>query len=333
MEIYSTNKILTTEYIEEKAWQYQRNIILLTILICVFVSVGFLFIYQKLIGRYLDRITELNREHNTNTALEIYHNIPNDEIGAMITSRIKMLHTIEEQLNENKKLIRILVHDLNNSLTVILTGLKLLSKPLPELENSFIERMLVKINVAANSQKSLIDKIRTLEALKSQKKEISLTPTNFEDILNDSRTMFEDRLSEKGVKLTYENKDQEKFQVKVDRVLFFNNVLNNLISNSIKFSLDDGLINIETFTNSDGHKVITYRDNGIGIPQDILEKLFDPDAKTTRAGTKGESGTGFGMPLSRQTVVSFGGTINVESKTVEDSPSDHGSIFTITLKG
>jgi signal transduction histidine kinase len=54
-------------------------------------------------------------------------------------------------------------------------------------------------------------------------------------------------------------------------------------------------------------------DQGIGIPAEILENLFSLSKKTSRPGTEGESGTGFGMPLVYATMKAYGGRIEIES--------------------
>ena len=69
------------------------------------------------------------------------------------------------------------------------------------------------------------------------------------------------------------------------------------------------------------------------MPQEILDQLFDPNAQTSRPGTKKESGTGYGMPIVKSFIDAYGGTISVESieQTSEDDP-DAGTTFEITLK-
>ncbi len=60
-------------------------------------------------------------------------------------------------------------------------------------------------------------------------------------------------------------------------------------------------------------------------------EFFDSDKKTSRPGTMGEEGTGFGMPLVKSYIEKFGGTIDLKSKSIEDSPHDHGTIICLIL--
>jgi signal transduction histidine kinase len=78
--------------------------------------------------------------------------------------------------------------------------------------------------------------------------------------------------------------------------------------------------------------MITIKDSGIGMPDEIRHNVFKKDKQTSRIGTEGEKGTGFGMPLVKNYMEHFGGKIKVESKDIESFPDDHGTTFTIYFK-
>ena len=77
---------------------------------------------------------------------------------------------------------------------------------------------------------------------------------------------------------------------------------------------------------------LTITDSGIGIPPDLVANLFRFDVKTTRPGTLQEKGTGFGMPVVKKFVEYYGGRIEIESRTIEEFPNDHGTSITIILR-
>jgi len=100
-------------------------------------------------------------------------------------------------------------------------------------------------------------------------------------------------------------------------------VVANVLSNSIKFSGRDSRI---TISHSAGEKtLLAIKDNGVGIPPEKIEFLFDYEVKTSTVGTAGETGTGLGLPLAMDIVKAHGGDISVDSKP------DAGSSFTIAL--
>jgi signal transduction histidine kinase len=101
-------------------------------------------------------------------------------------------------------------------------------------------------------------------------------------------------------------------------------IMRNLISNSIKFTPDHGIINIRAENISDS-LTISVSDNGIGIEPQILSKLFDISEVITTKGTDGETGTGLGLLLCKGFVEKHGGKIWAESEVGK------GSEFKFTL--
>ena len=73
-------------------------------------------------------------------------------------------------------------------------------------------------------------------------------------------------------------------------------------------------------------------DDGIGIPDSILTKLFDDEAKTSRPGTGGEPGTGFGMPIVKSYMDIYEGNIEVLSKVKDNGQNDSGTTFNLLFK-
>ena len=115
-----------------------------------------------------------------------------------------------------------------------------------------------------------------------------------------------------------------------DRKSLCYQVLNNLISNSIKFTDPGGSIKVLVESNF-GVTKCSIMDTGIGIPQEIILNLFNTSAKTTRTGTSGETGTGFGMPIVKNYIEKFNGKIEVHSALKSENATNHGTTITITL--
>ena len=91
-----------------------------------------------------------------------------------------------------------------------------------------------------------------------------------------------------------------------------NTVLRNLLSNSIKFTPRGGEVAVRTIIKPD-EVIISVKDNGIGISQENIEKLFRIDTKYSIPGTDNEQGTGLGLKLCKEFVEKQGGRIWVES--------------------
>jgi two-component system, OmpR family, sensor histidine kinase VicK len=104
----------------------------------------------------------------------------------------------------------------------------------------------------------------------------------------------------------------------------FHRVMDNLISNAIKFSKENENIEISLNCEQD-FATIWVRDYGIGIPKDLLPALFDRFTKSGRAGIHGEQSTGLGLSIVKQIIERHKGRIEV------DSVENMGSTFKISL--
>ena len=89
-------------------------------------------------------------------------------------------------------------------------------------------------------------------------------------------------------------------------------VIRNLVSNAIKFTRTGGKIEISSFINEDC-VVISVKDNGIGMSQEMIDKIFQLDFQINRIGTDGESSTGLGLLLCKEFIEKHDGKIWVES--------------------
>lgn len=117
--------------------------------------------------------------------------------------------------------------------------------------------------------------------------------------------------------LTIVNTIPENSRVFVDETLF-SQVIQNLVSNAIKFSHPGGSIELFKAPGfQDTMTTLAVRDCGVGINEEAQKNLFELAEKTSTRGTSGEIGTGFGLPLSHQIVTSHQGQLRVESQTGE----------------
>ena len=101
-------------------------------------------------------------------------------------------------------------------------------------------------------------------------------------------------------------------------------VISNLVSNAIKFTPDNGQINISAVS-YETQTEIRISDNGIGMDEATIKKLFKLDESNTRLGTNNESGTGLGLIICKEFIEQNGGSIRIESEI------NKGSTFIFTI--
>jgi signal transduction histidine kinase len=101
-------------------------------------------------------------------------------------------------------------------------------------------------------------------------------------------------------------------------------ILNNLISNALKFSPPGAAVTLQA-SRVNGSIVVSVRDQGQGIPAEELDKLFKPFGKTSTRSTDGERSTGLGLAICRKIVEGHGGRIWAASEVGK------GSVFSFSL--
>lgn len=249
-------------------------------------------------------------------------------MGLLTTAFIKVN---EANLQSNTKklntLLKIVSHDITNPLTLIRGLADLLQK------NSSLDqvaaRQVHKIFFASDTIHRILERVRHIQAIKSGILQVRKVPTSIQEAVASVKYLNELELQRKKLRLCIELPEYDML-VLADPVTFTNEVLNNLISNAIKFSPARSQIKI-TAKHQGSWVVVTVSDQGIGIPKSMQQDVFDEFKLTTREGTEGERGTGFGLPLVKNLIEAYGGYLELESYSIESHPNRHGTTLTLYL--
>ena len=243
-------------------------------------------------------------------------------------------NSLEESMREKKTLITIVCHDIATPLTLILNAS---SFAIEKLKNgSNIEKYLQNIHSASRMATDIIAEVRKFEALESGKIEVELEAINICQIFETIKILFEERLNQKNLELILELKNKEDLYIQAEEKSLTHSVFSNLISNAIKFSEPNTSIIVKAEAYK-GKVQVQIKDFGIGMPENIVKNLFKQDKRTSRPGTQGEKGTGFGMPIAKVYMEKYGGSLQVVSKEKMEetqgktTDDDHGTEFTLTF--
>jgi two-component system, sensor histidine kinase and response regulator len=255
-----------------------------------------------------------------------------DELLARVHTHLELLHLtrqLQAKIDENESLVRIMSHDLSNYLQVNLSIIELLF--FTGMTDGKLTRFLETMHDMSIKMKELIDNIRNLIAIESGKRNIELQPVSLVEAIGNAGLVFQEKLRAKRLSLLVEpDPIPPDCSVMAEPITFQNTVINNLISNAIKFSYPENAIIIKLRRVGSLYEIRVI-DHGAGMPPEVLTSLFDSRKKTSMRGTSGEEGTGFGMPLVKRFVERCGGTINVESKYFEVDREQHGTVVVLTL--
>lgn len=188
-----------------------------------------------------------------------------------------------------------------------------------------------KIIDSARYQKELLESIKDLKAIEDESLEVTVTRVTLNDLLEAVPATFERRLARKNMRLKIDLPDTGEIAVKADKGSLFHNVICGLIGNAIKFS-DAGSEVRVTVEQTDAHVKLHVIDRGVGIPPQLIDRMFSESIGGGMRGTMGERGLGFGLTICRAYMSLYGGDVSVRSKTKSLDPNDYGTCFTLTFQ-
>jgi signal transduction histidine kinase len=226
-------------------------------------------------------------------------------------------------------LVRVLTHDLSNYMSIIEAGAMAIGSG--KVDDEKRVRLVGKIKKALEQQKEVLDSIKQLKAVEDGKATLSLETVKLYPLFQELQSTFEGKLTLKGVRLVAIQPADDHLSVVADRRTLFHSVLSNLVSNAIKFSdpLSEITISAEELQSE---VLVKITDHGVGMPPELAMRIFESDEKTSRTGTAGEVGTGFGLPICKSFMDYYGGSISVKSVPKELDQVNHGTTFELRFK-
>lgn len=227
-----------------------------------------------------------------------------------------------EELNATKdKFFSIIAHDLKNPFNTIIGFSNILKDQIREKDYEGIENYAT---IIQNSSQKVLDLlINLLDWSRSQTGQMEFKPEqiDIEPIITDVMELLDASAQQKSI--IPSGKITKNIVVYADKYMI-SLILRNLVSNAIKFTNPGGSIVISTEQNQDELKV-SISDNGVGMTNETMKKLFRTEENKSMAGTQNETGTGLGLILCKEFVEKHGGQIWVESNPCK------GSTFRFTL--
>ncbi|MDH7603667.1 MAG: tetratricopeptide repeat-containing sensor histidine kinase [Melioribacter sp.] len=227
-----------------------------------------------------------------------------------------------KNLNSMKDtLLRIIAHDLRIPFNVLFGYLSLLKDNYETLSDEEKLSYLNNMEKAAKQNFHLLENLLLWSRAQTGRLEIDIKELCLYEIVLENFSIFNSVAKTKNILL--ETNVPEDIIVKADENML-NTILRNLIQNGIKFTNEGGkvLINAER---ENKYVKITVEDDGIGMDDETINKLFELDINKSRNGTAGESGTGLGLILCRDFIEKLNGKLFVESQI------NKGSKFIFTL--
>jgi len=232
---------------------------------------------------------------------------------------------LETQKETIDNLFRVVLHDVTNPLSAIKLRFSLYEKT--QNMSDF-----VKIGTSLNKAISIIEVLRNFKAIEDGSINIPLKNERVDSILSRLRKDVDSLEHIKHIEIVYNDSGiSNSDEILCHKESLLVQVLMNILANAIKFSENNSKILISSYSSK--HIVVfEIQDFGLGIPQSIIDDLFRFDRATSRPGTCGEQGTGYGMPIAKYFLDSMNAKLKVTSLEKGKESHNHGTIFKITFK-
>lgn len=248
------------------------------------------------------------------------------ELLARVSTHIRLKKREEEQqaLNATKdKFFSIIAHDLKNPFNALLGYSELLLRKLPEFSYEKLQEMVNTIYASSRKTYDLLENLLIWSRTQTNRINYNPAALNAATLARESFGVHKDAAAYKGIGI--KEAIEEDVMVHADYGMI-TLVIRNLVSNAIKFTREGGEIRIEIVSYNSDQALFCVHDDGVGIPEDKLDKLFNIDESYSTKGTGEETGTGLGLILCKEFVQKHNGQIWAESN------QEKGSSFCFILQ-
>lgn len=244
------------------------------------------------------------------------------------------LHLLEQSSEEAIKFNQLksqflanMSHELRTPMHSILSFSKICLKKVGVMENLKLINHLETIHTSGSRLLHILDEVLDISRLEAGMMKFAVNKTDFMSTLNDIHKELQSLILDKGIKFEIKNNAKDTMvELDYNRIC---QVIQNVISNAIKFGPQDSDVEIEiSNTNLAGSRALKFRisDQGPGIPEDELETVFDKFIQSSKTA-QGHKGSGLGLCIAREIIKAHSGKIYAEKKEVGAS-----FVFILPLK-
>ncbi|HET8865885.1 MAG TPA: HAMP domain-containing sensor histidine kinase [Gracilimonas sp.] len=244
----------------------------------------------------------------------------NNELANMQRELTKKTAKLERMNEFKNQVMGMAAHDLRNPLMLILNFAEFLIDDHQE-ESFFTEeqyKMVKEVKGTSEYMVKIIEDMLDMSSFESGSIKLDKEKINLVDLIEKVVSLSRSSSSKKNIVITTHLPDLSVKKVIDGRKL--RQVLDNLLSNAIKYSNPDTEIEVGIIRSDKGEEVTIFvQDHGQGIPEDEIDRLFEPYSNISVEATAGEKSTGLGLAIVKKIVEAHGGKIEVDSEVAVGS--------------
>ena len=254
--------------------------------------------------RYTDQDKEFLTFVSDQTAMAIERTRSREEL-------VKAKEKAEEMNQLKTRFLANMSHELRTPMVGILGYTEILKN---EVTNPELKEMSEEIYVSANRLLETLNLILDLSKIEANKSEIHPVEINVKDVTINQVKCFQELAKKKDIFINIIPKEEQLYAMLDERI--FRQIINNLVSNAIKFTIKGGVtieINKELI-NENENVVIRVKDTGIGIPKESHQIIFEEFRQASEGLNRIFEGSGLGLSITKRFVELMDGKISVESE-------------------
>lgn len=233
----------------------------------------------------------------------------------------KARHEAETANKAKSEFLANMSHELRTPMHGILGFADFGVKRIDKVEPSRLLDFFEEIRSSGKRLLALLNDLLDLAKLESGRTKYDFGLIHLSEVVNISIKEFYPVVAQKNITLVFSEPElEDKVTIDKDKIL---QVIRNLLSNAIKFSEENSEIKISIEDQTELIR-LSVKDSGVGIPENELDDVFDKFIQSSKT-QKGTSGTGLGLPISRQIIIDHQGTIMAENNP------DKGTTLSFTL--
>jgi signal transduction histidine kinase len=225
---------------------------------------------------------------------------------------------LQKLIETKDRLLAIISHDLKTPVHAAKGILNLLQTEQQHFSNEERDEMIALLKKSNEQQEELIEDLLTWSQTQNDRIKVHYQRINLQNVAKQAIKSSQLRADQKNIEIA--TNIDEDIAVQAD-LFMLETILRNLISNAVKFTNAGGKITIGSELKADGQKKVRIyvKDEGIGMPSNLIKDIQKQRYRRSQKGTEQESGTGMGLMITQEFIKNLDSSLQINSKLAEGS--------------
>ena len=309
-----------TSWIRGSVRSVANGMLLAEGIILILLILGVVYVSYLLVRPVKAVSDEIDRLNEGNFNVELGELKSYSEIDTIMKNAEQMVDHYRD-LEESQELF---VSNVSHELRTPMTSIRVLADSMKGQDNipeAMYQEILEDISNEVERESTIIDDLLSMVRLGKGSDSLNISTVNINDFILDMLRRIRPIAEEKKVELIYESFRQVSADVDEPKL---SQAVTNLIENAVKYNKPGGFVKVSIDADHE-YFYLKVADNGIGIPDDALEHVFERFYRVDKARSRETGGTGLGLSIARAIILQHYGVIKAESEV------DQGTTFTVRI--